>query len=386
VAASPAAAAVGQHKTEEGSPTLSSPGLATSPARGLTVPLVKVEQHNNVGVAAHPGGANNGAFARAQHHPASPTGAVIGTIKVPGPMPVAGPTNSNEGFEFNENDSAAPHSSAVAVLSKRRRSMDASFEAAGGHLLGRPPVRDQALRKRRKSVIDRTTTGSVRSEETTTAPAPRDMRKRKASLPPSTAPNPNGAGLGDDGSLSPKKTKFDDEDYIDTGRESGGGDKDKEGQRDVADSATPIRGIRGRGRGRGMRGMKARGGRGGRSGGNSSAHNEKDLDGVPKTKYGSHLLLRARACRVCRVTCGGANLVLALLVCDSTGRGSRRVVTGARTRRSFGWAARLLPRTSTVAAASSDTSASTTMTSGTAFLFFFIYFYPLLFYLGPFSY
>lgn len=284
VAASPAAAAVGQHKTEEGSPTLSSPGLATSPARGLTVPLVKVEQHNNVGVAAHPGGANNGAFARAQHHPAGPTGAVIGTIKVPGPMPVAGPTNSNEGFEFNENDSAAPHSSAVAVLSKRRRSMDASFEAAGGHLLGRPPVRDQALRKRRKSVIDRTTTGSVRSEETTTAPAPREMRKRKASLPPSTAPNPNGAGLGDDGSLSPKKTKFDDEDYIDTGRESGGGDKDKEGQRDVADSATPIRGIRGRGRGRGTRGMKARGGRGGRSGGNSSAHSEKDLDGVPKTK------------------------------------------------------------------------------------------------------
>jgi hypothetical protein len=302
VAASPAA--VGQHKTEEGSPTLSSPGLATSPARGLTVPLVKVEQHNNVGVAAHPGGVNNGAFTRTQH-PAGPTGAVIGTIKVPGPMPVAGPTNSNEGFEFNENDSAAPHSSAVAVLSKRRRSMDASFEAAGGHLLGRPPVRDQALRKRRKSVIDRTTTGSARSEETTT---PRDMRKRKASLPPSTAPNLN--GLGDDGSLSPKKTKFDDEDYVDTGRESSGGDKDKEGQRDVADSATPIRSIRGRGRGRGTRGMKARGGRGGRSGGNSSAHSEKDLDGVPKTKYGSRLLLRA--CVVCRVACGGADQILAV--------------------------------------------------------------------------
>jgi hypothetical protein len=59
-----------------------------------------------------------------------------------------------------------------------------------------------------------------------------------------------------------------------------------------------------------MRGMKARGGRGGRSGGNSSAHSEKDLDGVPKTKYGSRLLLRA--CVVCRVACGGADQILAV--------------------------------------------------------------------------
>jgi hypothetical protein len=276
-------------KSEEGSPTLSSPTRATSPARSLAVPVVKVEQPPHAGnfAVVNNGSSSSAAALSRQHGSAAvampPT--VIGTIKLPGPMPIAGQTNSNEGFEFNENDSAlTPVAQSALALNKRRRSMDASLEVPGGHLaLGRQP-RDQALRKRRKSVIERTsrTTVIVHQEETESVTvvgaagaAARDLRKRKASLPSLSA----AAASVDD--LNSKKTKFDDEDYIDS-RETA--DKEKEVHRDVADSATPIRGARGRGRGRGSRGMRARG-RGGRASTGGSTHADKDLDGVPKTKY-----------------------------------------------------------------------------------------------------
>ena len=93
---------------------------------------------------------------------------------------MAGPNNSNndnEGFEFNENDSALVPPSGNS-LSKRRRSMDATLEVAG--IMARQPARDQALRKRRKSVLDRTSAANVIAQQEENVVG-RDLRKRKGS-------------------------------------------------------------------------------------------------------------------------------------------------------------------------------------------------------------
>lgn len=183
-------------------------------------------------------------------------------------------------------------------------------------------------RKRRKSFIERTSTTTGRQEDVENVS--RELRKRKASgtLYDTGVPNAPLHTLSSAQGLdtSPKKIRFEDEDYIEQGV-----DKGKEVHSEMVD--LPARGARGRGRGRGSRGSRGGRGRGGRGG-----HRERDLESTPKTRYGSSSWILVRVSSVSH----------AML----TEHVNPKAATDVRIRKSFGWVVHLLLHTSTVGAVS----------------------------------